>query len=186
MAESTQTPLNGLMEGESALIVPVPSAEPLVGLFRDQYDPAAPAGIPAHITILYPFKPPDAIDQSTIDELRDIFAGVPSFPFTLAAFDRFPDVVYLVPEPAEPFVRLTAAIATRWPDTPPYEGVFDQVIPHLTVAHAEDPTVVAELRRQIEPDLPLACRAEEAWLMGATGGRWAVEETFRFTDGDVR
>jgi hypothetical protein len=46
-----QMPLN-----ESALVVP--EAEPLVKPFRDRYDPSAAAGVPAHITLLYPFKQP--------------------------------------------------------------------------------------------------------------------------------
>lgn len=169
------------MEGDSALVVPVPTAEPLVGLFRDQYDPAAPAGIPAHITVLYPFKPPEAIDQSTIDELRGIFGGVRPLSFALTAIAQFPDVVYLVPEPAEPFVRLTAAIATRWPETPPYEGLFDRVVPHLTVAHTRDAAVVAELRSDIEPSLPLACRAEEAWLLTSRENVWSVTAKLPFS-----
>ena len=38
---------------------------------------------------------------------------------------------------AEPFVRLTEAIVERWPDYPPYDGVFDTIVPHLAVAHGE-------------------------------------------------
>jgi hypothetical protein len=41
---------------ESALVVLVPEAEAATKPFRDQYDPAAAAGVPAHITLLYPFN----------------------------------------------------------------------------------------------------------------------------------
>ena len=37
---------------ETALIVPVPEVEPIVGRFRDRYDPAAADGIPAHVTVV--------------------------------------------------------------------------------------------------------------------------------------
>ena len=47
---------------ESGLVVLVPQAEALVKPFRDRYDPSAATGVPAHITLLYPFKPPDEID----------------------------------------------------------------------------------------------------------------------------
>lgn len=40
---------------ESALVVLVPEAEALVKSFRDRHDPSAAAGVPAHITLLYPF-----------------------------------------------------------------------------------------------------------------------------------
>jgi hypothetical protein len=46
---------------ESALVVLVPEAEVLVKPFRDRFDPLAAAGVPAHITLLYPFKHPDGL-----------------------------------------------------------------------------------------------------------------------------
>lgn len=165
---------------ESALIVPIPEAEAVVRDVREAYDPAAPAGLPAHITILYPFVAPPAIDPETEDELGAIFAGVESFSFILDSIDQFPDVVYLVPEPTERFVRLTAAIATRWPDSPPYGGAFEDVIPHLTVAHTEDPTEISDIRRRIEPSLPITSRAHEAWLLTSRDGHWSVREIFPF------
>lgn len=168
---------------ESALIIPVPEAEAVVGDVRDIYDPMAPAGIPTHITILYPFKDPDRIDSETVSELTAIFAGVEPFSFRLASIARFPDVVYLVPEPAEPFVRLTAAIATRWPDSPPYGGAFEQVIPHLTIAHTDDPATIGEIRCRIEPLLPITNRPHEAWLLTGRDGRWSIREVFPFATG---
>ena len=39
---------------ESALVVLVPEAERLVKPFCERYDPSAAAGVPAHITLLYP------------------------------------------------------------------------------------------------------------------------------------
>jgi 2'-5' RNA ligase len=165
---------------ESALIVPVPQAESVVQSFRARFDPAAPLGVPAHITVLYPFLVPEALDQPVCDELGAIFAGVPPFPFTLGSVARFPDAVYLAPQPTEPFSRLTAAIATRWPQTPPYGGIYDEIVPHLTVAHTVK-TIVENIRREIEPNLPIACVAREAWLMAKRGDGWVVERRFPFS-----
>ena len=39
----------------TALVIAVPEAEPLVGPARSRYDLADKTGIPAHITILFPF-----------------------------------------------------------------------------------------------------------------------------------
>jgi hypothetical protein len=47
----------------SALVVLVLEAEASVKPFRDRHDPSAAAGMPAHITLLYPFKPPDETDD---------------------------------------------------------------------------------------------------------------------------
>jgi hypothetical protein len=41
--------------GESAIIVPVPAVEPLVSQWRQRFDVSARHGVPAHITVLYPF-----------------------------------------------------------------------------------------------------------------------------------
>src|SRR5216684_9032244 len=60
---------------ESALVVLVPEPEAVVKPFRDQYDPSAAAGVPAHITLLYPFKAPDEIDDITLGKLRSCFAS---------------------------------------------------------------------------------------------------------------
>ena len=45
------------MAGQTALVVAVPSAEPVVARLRASYDVAAAYGVPAHVTVLYPFLP---------------------------------------------------------------------------------------------------------------------------------
>jgi hypothetical protein len=42
---------------QSALLLPVPAAEAAVGPYRALLDPSARDGVPAHITVLYPFLP---------------------------------------------------------------------------------------------------------------------------------
>jgi hypothetical protein len=84
---------------ESALVVLVPEAEPLVKAFRDRYDPSAVAGVPAHITLVYPFRPPSEIDQETYDSLRRGFQRFASFQFSLAPIRRSRWRVVLGPKP---------------------------------------------------------------------------------------
>ena len=57
---------------ESALIVPVPEVEPLVGLHRAALDPAAKLGVPAHVTIVYPFLPPEQITDHVRRTVRAV------------------------------------------------------------------------------------------------------------------
>lgn len=59
---------------ESTLVILAPEAEGLVQSFRDRYDPAAKSGMPAHITLLYPFKPPNEIDGLVLDTLSHCFS----------------------------------------------------------------------------------------------------------------
>jgi hypothetical protein len=50
---------------ESALVVVVPEAEAAVNAHRRRLDPAAAWGVPAHVTVLYPFAPPHTLTEST-------------------------------------------------------------------------------------------------------------------------
>ena len=168
------------MTFESALVIPVPEAEPVVGDLRTRYDPTAPPGMPAHITVVYPYLHPSALTQSVLNELSAIFAGVTPFRFALWTIGRFPEVVYLAPDPTEPFLRLTGAVATRWPEAPPYRGIYDEVIPHLTVAHTTSSADVEQVRTKIEPVLGMVCLAGRVWLLTNKQDCWSIHHQFEF------
>ncbi len=124
---------------ESALMVLVPEAESLVKPFRDRYDPSAAAGVPAHITLLHPFKHPEEVDQTVLEGLKQCFHRCAPFRFSLAPIRRFGDaVLYLAPEPDERFRELTLAIWDRYPETPPYGDKWPDIVPHLSVAWVKD------------------------------------------------
>jgi 2'-5' RNA ligase len=162
-----------------ALVVPVPEAEPLVRPFRDKYDPSAAHGMPAHVTLLYPFKPPDEIGEAVLQRLGRCIAGFRRFDFSLATTRRFPGgVLYLAPEPDEPFRRLTLAIWALYPSTPPYGGRYSRIAPDLTVAQLAEERqlepIAAEFLRAAEGKLPIRATASEAALMDARAGSWQV------------
>jgi 2'-5' RNA ligase len=164
---------------ESGLAILVPEAAFLVGSFRAKYDPSAAAGMPAHITLLYPFKPPDEIGEAVIEELTRCFASFRAFDFSLAATRRFPGgVLYLVPEPDEPFRRLTSAIWALYPSTPPYRGRYSRIAPHLTVAQLADERqlepIAVEFGRAAEGKLPIRAAVSEVALMDTRTGYWQV------------
>ena len=161
----------------SALIVAVPEAEAVVYEWRLRYDNAS-LGVPAHVTLLFPFVPAEEIDDPLIGELRDLFAAQPAFEFSLSRVAMFPDHAWLAPEPAEPFKRLTALIFERYPSYPPYEGIHEEVIPHLTVAEA-DAALQDELDAALTPHLPIAASAREITLLVEDeSGLWRVVERF--------
>jgi hypothetical protein len=54
---------------ETAVIAAIPDAEPLVGKHRQHLDAAATWGMPAHVTVLYPFVPPTAMSSQAISIL---------------------------------------------------------------------------------------------------------------------
>lgn len=164
---------------ESGLAVLVPEAELLVSSFRGQYDPSAAAGMPAHITLLYPFKPPHEIGDPVVGKLNQCFAGFLAFDFSLAKIRRFPGgVLYLAPEPDEPFRRLSMAVWDCYPETPPFDGKYSKVVPHLTVAQLADERqaeqVSVEFERSSRGRLPIHATAREIVLMDTLSGSWQV------------
>src|SRR4051812_37947925 len=59
----------GVLLPNSGLIVEVPESESVVGHHRDALDINARGGVPAHVTVLYPFLPPHLIDDVVLDRL---------------------------------------------------------------------------------------------------------------------
>ncbi len=168
---------------ESALVVLVPEADPLVGPFRSFFDPSASLGVPAHVTLLYPFVEPAKIDAKTTDTLAGCFARFAPFDFALTELRRFaPETLYLAPEPAEPLRELTKAIWKLFPDHPPYGGKWPEIVPHLTLgqfASEEELDAHAEtLAAEYAASLPLKARAADVALLDNTDGRWKTRQRF--------
>jgi hypothetical protein len=163
---------------QTFLDVPVPEADPLVraALARQSTRPAvADDDVIAHITLLGPFLPLDRLVASVLDDLAAFFATVEPFSFLLAEVRSFSaGAVYLAPLPEAPFRSMTAALAARYPETPPYGGQFDRVIPHMTIGFARPETAEGWLRAAAESFGPIAARATEARLAEA-------DETFLAT-----
>jgi hypothetical protein len=155
----------------SGLVVPFAVPAALDGL-RQRWDRAAPAGAGPHVTILYPFLPCDALGPADRTELAAIAGTVPAFEVSFERVRRFADLVWIEPEPAEPFAALTAAVVERWPDHPPYGGTFETVIPHLTLVESEVAPFEA-IEEAIARVAPFVRRAQrlELWCQDAVG-RW--------------
>jgi 2'-5' RNA ligase len=135
--------------------------------------------VPAHITLLYPFKPPDAIGEPVIEKLRQCFASFRAFDFSLAKIRRFPDgVSYLAPEPGEPFRRLTLTVWDCFPETPPYGGRYSSVVPHLTLAQLgneqQGDQAAAEFVQASRGQLPIRATVSEIALMDTLSGSWQL------------
>lgn len=89
----------------SALIAPVPEAEPLIGPLRGRYDPTAAKGVPAHATVVFPFLAPRAIDAHVLEVLAHVFAGVDAFTVVWKSLSTFPGGIwYLAPSSSDELV----------------------------------------------------------------------------------
>jgi 2'-5' RNA ligase len=167
------------VERRSGLVVPMPELEPIVGDHRRAWDPVAALGAGAHVTVLFPFAPPDRVDERLRDRIACALVGFAPFAVHFDAVRFFPDhVLYVAPEPAARFRALTEALATAFPEFPPYRGQFAEIVPHLTVAHRPDAPIAA-IAAAVEPLLPVDAHASrvELWEEG-TDDRWSTRATF--------
>jgi len=152
----------------TALIVAIPEAEAAVGALRLAHDWSAPLGVPAHVTILFPFADGADVDENAVAALVAAFAA---FEFELDRVERFDNgPVWLHPEPSAPFAALIDAVWRRFPDYPPYEGAHDVLVPHLTVSYAPI---------EIDVELPIRATVRAVTLIEeAVDGRWFVRRVF--------
>lgn len=165
----------GMNATESAVIVTVPPAEEVVGKHRAELDQAAGWGVPAHVTVVYPFMPPADLGDRVIETLARAIATVPRFEATWSKTGWFgTDVLWLAPEPADRFNALTEAVVKAFPDFPPYGGEHDVVIPHLTVGHGVDADVLRDVEQHLLPHLPIGMQVTSAalWWGSPSAGSW--------------
>ncbi|WP_433288519.1 2'-5' RNA ligase family protein [Micromonospora sp. CA-244673] len=151
---------------ESALIVAVPEVERAVGRFRSALDIAASWGVPAHVTVLYPFLPPDRINDDVLAILSQIFEATPRFDISFAEVKWFGDtVVWLSPQPDGALRLLTAAVWRRFPEAPPYAGAHADAVPHLTIGHDAPKRVLAQAAEAVAGHLPIRATVEAVRLI---------------------
>ena len=159
---------------ESALVVRVPCLDDTVASLRRRFGlPRKPNGIPPHITAIVPFLPARDLDEEgALPELRSLCAEFEPFQVTFSRTARFPRVLYLVPEPADPFIALTHAIVERWPETQPYAGAHKAVVPHLTVTTSRPAKVFDKVAEALRPQLPVSARIESAHVYLFDRNHW--------------
>ena len=151
----------------TTLLLPVPEARALL-------DRVTGTSSDPHVTLAFPFLDADAISAEVVAALRERFAACPSFEFSLASTVRFGDVVFLSPQPAEPFRELVHALGRG---SPPYDMPVTDIWPHVTVISF--PADLDRVEAELAPALPVACRAREAHLRVEAGqGHWRAMSTF--------
>ena len=171
----------------TALLIPVPVAEQVVRGHRERLDPSAVWGVPAHITVLFPFLSPPLVSATVVDRIEEVLTPVTPIGFTLERTAWFGDqVLWLAPHPADPFVRLIEAVCAAFPECEPYGGAFGDVVPHVTVGDRAGGATLADLlaaERAVSRRLPLPATADTVLLMA--GGRepksWETRHTFTLT-----
>ncbi|MFF3215072.1 2'-5' RNA ligase family protein [Streptomyces sp. NPDC002886] len=166
--------------GRTALIVRMPEAEPVVRDWQERIDPAtrAGAGVPAHVSVLYPFLQEHLIDASILAGIAAALSPHHAFDLRFERTGRFPGMLYLAPEPDAPLRRLTRAITGRWPDVRPYGGRYPDPVPHLTVAQRAPEADLDAAEADLNGRLPLTARARAVDLVAYDGTAWRERASF--------
>jgi hypothetical protein len=88
--------------------------------------------------------------------------------------------LYLDPEPGDSYAALTDAVFRAFPDYPPFDGKFADVVPHVTVAHGDEP-LLCEIEVELRIALPgsgVRARCSELVLIENSSGRWEQMQVF--------
>ena len=160
---------------ETAIIAAIPAAEALVHHHRDALDPAAALGVPAHVTVLYPFVAPAELTEEVMARTAGVVGMLRAVDASFARVEWFGEqVVYLVPEPDDWFRTATDALHAAFPQCPPYRGAYEDVVPHLTVGDGGGVDAMRRAAEEVRAGLPVFDRVERLLLMGGSGaaGSW--------------
>lgn len=173
----------------TALVLRIPEAEHVVGRWRRLHDPSAADGMPAHVTLVHPFRHSDGIDAEAEASLAFLFARRPPFDLHFHEPRRFPatSVLWLAPQNPAPVVALVRALAIAFPEHLPYEGAHPDTVPHLTVANLKtknaSPSDLDRIEREFMSEartrLPIRARIEAASLFRNDGTGWREVKRFR-------
>ncbi len=148
--------------GRTTLLIPVPEAARLLReLTGSEPDP--------HVTLAFPFLDLADASQEVIAALRERLADVPAFDFALASPVRFGEVVFVAPEPAEPFRDVVRALGAG---DPPYVMPVTDIWPHVTVRSSNDLGELDRLEADLARELPIRARATAVELRVAEGAGW--------------
>lgn len=163
--------------GTSALLLQLPEVAPHLKPWIELWPHD---GFTTHVTIIVPFLPDPEITEDVLDELRTLFGGYSAFDVTFAETARFPTVLYLAPEPEQPFQDMTAEVYARWPQCPPYAGEHEPK-PHASVLYDRTEAEYEQAAPELASRLPLRARAAAVDLLIYDGSRWNVRESFPLT-----
>jgi 2'-5' RNA ligase len=139
---------------------------------------AAAQGVPAHVTLLYPFVLYPFVGRSELDasirrKIASVAARHAPFDYKLTGPERWPDTIYVAVEPIEPFVRLQADLAGAFPDYPIYgEGNDLEYTPHITVAEGRAVEREPTVRNAAWSALPMTARAAWIDVIATSGAKW--------------
>ncbi len=164
----------------TALVIRVPEAESAVGGWCARLASDAVLGVPAHITVLFPFVASDEFDHDVRARLASALGSLAAFEFALVRTAWFgDDVLWLAPDDDRRIRTVISAAERAFPTLRPYGGAYDETIPHLTVGDRKPHSELVTAENDVTANLPIRCRVETVTLLEEQGdGKWQAAEEF--------
>lgn len=166
-------------------MLPVPAADPLLATVAASHPHLVRAGLPAHLTVLYPFVPAPDLDGAVLGTCARLVQGLAPIPVRFARCRARPGLVYLAPEPPEQVQHLLGSVWATWPDLPPYGGRHADAAAHVTIALGGDDAEHAAVVRLVEPHLPIMVELTELYVAvtndpGTNPTGWQIRSRIAF------
>lgn len=165
--------------GQTGLVIPVSAADALLASVKARYPGAVREGVPAHVSLLYPFVAVAELDERVTIGLGELLVEQTPMRVQFAECYRRGGFVALRPDPIGGLQDLVSEARRRWPDVVPYEGIYDDVEPHLTVALRCSEETAVTIEQEVTAELPISTELREAWLV-AFEGQWTLRGQFKF------
>jgi 2'-5' RNA ligase len=157
------------------VVVRVPALDQTLATLRRRFSlPLKPNGIRPHVTVMIPFLPTAELgEDGALPALRALCSEFASFDVSFSRFARFRRVLYLAPEPAEPFIGLARELMDGWPQIGPYAAGEKDLVPHLTVTTSRPPRVFDKVAEALAPQLPVRVQIEAVQVYVFDRRRWS-------------
>ncbi len=150
---------------QSGLVIPVPAADALLASVAARHPGAVREGVPAHVSLLYPFVAAGELDERVTSALGELLAEQAPMPVEFVECYHRGGFVALRPDPIDGLTELVGKARRRWPDVVPYEGIYGDVEPHLTVAMCSSEEMAVVIEQEVTAELPISAELREAWLV---------------------
>jgi len=168
--------------GQTGLVIPVPAADALLASVGARYPGTVREGVPAHVSLLYPFVAATGLDERVTSTLGELLAKQAPMPLQFTECYRQNGFVALRPDPMDGLTELVDKTHRQWPEVVPYEGVYGDVEPHLTVTMRCSAETAVTIEQEVTAELPISAELREAWLV-AFEGQWTLRGRFEFGTG---
>jgi 2'-5' RNA ligase superfamily protein len=173
--------------GQTALVVLVPEADPALALVAAQYPHLVRPGLPAHVTVLYPWIPASEIDSAALNRCASLAASVDPTKVSFSAVQVHPGILFLEPDQRHIVNRLSQRAQSCWPSLRPYGGKYPDSPPHVTLAlGAMRNDEIEAIRTLVTSLLPMQSRFDALHVVAFDESGWNGRHRFPFGTSGVR